>query len=148
MIEKEIYELTREDLEQYPVWYFPMDDTVDDELTIRPFEGDCQTNDYQVIVRTTFISSDGTKYLGYIYWSSPNEVADVKPVLFVNNEDCLTFWNGMIEANWDDYGEEQKELRKLFPISYSSDSVQGLESLSNKLEGLYYLDGENIAFKS
>ena len=54
MIKKEIYELTRDALKQYPIWYFPMDDTVDDELTIRPLEGDCQTNDYQVIARTVF----------------------------------------------------------------------------------------------
>ena len=148
MIEKEIYELTREDLEQYPVWYFPMDDTVDDELTIRPFEGDCLTNDYQVIVSTTFIANDGTKYLGYIYWSRPNNIEDVKPVLFVNDEECLTFWNGMVEVNWEDYGKEQKELRCKFPLSYLSAPVQGLESLSSKLEGLYYLDGENVTFKS
>jgi len=148
MFEKEIYELTRDDLDQYPVWFFPMDDTVDDELTIRPFKGDCQTNDYQVIVRADFVANDGTNYVGYVYWSNPNNIEYVKPVLFVNDEDCVTFWNGMIEANWDDYGEEQKALRSQFPLKYSSEVVQGLESLSSKLEGLYYLDGENIAFKS
>ncbi|CAM2943411.1 hypothetical protein [Vibrio neptunius] len=147
MIEKEIYELTRDDLKQYPIWYFPMDDTVDDELTIRPFDGDCQTNDCQVIARTVFFANDGSEYMGYIYWNNPNNVEDVKPVVFVNNEDCVTFWNGIVEANWSDYGEEQKELRSKLPLKYSSETVQGLESLSGKLEGLYYFEDENIAFK-
>ncbi|MDA0120800.1 hypothetical protein [Vibrio sp. T11.5] len=85
--------------------------------------------------------------MGYIYWNNPNNVEDVKPVVFVNNEDCVTFWNGIVEANWSDYGEEQKELRSKLPLKYSSETVQGLESLSGKLEGLYYFKDENIAFK-
>jgi hypothetical protein len=148
MFEKEIYKLTRDDLEQYPVWYFPMDDTVEDELTVRPFEGNCQINDYQVIVRTVFFASDSSEYMGYVYWNSPNSIEDLKPVVFVNDEDCVTFWNGMIEANWDDYGEEQKKLQSKFPLNYSSYTVQGLDSLSGKLEGLYYLEGENLVFKT
>lgn len=26
------------DINRHPIWYFPMDETVDDELTIRPLE--------------------------------------------------------------------------------------------------------------
>lgn len=138
MIEKQIYELTSYDLKQYPVWYFPMDDTVEDELTIRPFKG--EGIDYQIIIRTYFIASDNKEYVGYIYWNRPSNIADVQPVLYVNDEECITFWSGVVEASWDDYGDELKELRNKFPFNYSSEAFQGLDSLSGKLEGLYYLD--------
>ncbi|MEZ9548041.1 MULTISPECIES: hypothetical protein [Vibrio] len=140
----EIYDLTRSDLEQHPVWYFPMDDTVGDELTIKPLKGDDKKNDYQLIVRTSFTANDGTHFVGYIYWCRPENIESIQPVVFVNDEDCITFWNGVTQTGWDDYGKEQKKMRNKLPLKYSSDAFNGLESLSGVLEGLYYLNDEGL----
>lgn len=60
MFEKQVYDLNEKDLIDHPVWYFPMDDTAQDELSIRPVEEnfDFSTSDYQFIVRTEFSSVD------------------------------------------------------------------------------------------
>ncbi|MFT4924635.1 MAG: hypothetical protein ACI8WB_000718 [Phenylobacterium sp.] len=145
-MDKEIFELTREDIEKYPVWYFPMDDSVEDELTIRPFKGDCGLNEYQVIVKTTFQDVNGKAFVGYIYWSMPNNIEDIKPVVFTSNDECLTFWNGLMPAAWSDYSSEQQKMKQSLPLKYSSNCCQGLSSISGIIEGLYYIDGNNTRF--
>ena len=146
-MDKEVFELTRDDIEEHPVWYFPMDDSVEDELTVRPFKGDCEPNEYQVIVKTTFQGSNGKEFTGYVYWSIPNTIEDIKPVVFTSNDECITFWNGLMEAKWNDYSSEQQTIRLSLPLKYSSSSCQGLSSISGVIEGLYYIDDNNTILR-
>lgn len=96
MADKQVYELTLQDLLEHGVWYFPMDETVEDELTVRPAgPGQGFEQDYQVIVRTTFESREGSRYLGYLYWHASAHVCDSQPVVFVGNSDCIAFWSGI-----------------------------------------------------
>jgi hypothetical protein len=144
MNDKQIYNLTKSDIEQYPIWYFPMDDSVEDELTVRPMLSDCQHNDYQVIVMTNFTGNDGKVHIGYIYWSMPNIVQHIKPVIFTSENSCITFWNGITQPSKSDYDVEQQLLLNSLPLKYSSVECQGLSSLSGILNGLYYIDGNGL----
>lgn len=144
MNDKQIYNLTKSDIEQYPVWYFPMDDSVEDELTVRPMFSNSQHSDYQVIVMTKFTGNDEEEYVGYIYWSMPNVVQHIKPVIFTSEEACITFWNGITLPSWSDYDAEQQLLFNALPLKYSSIECQGLSSISGILNGLYYIDGTTI----
>lgn len=144
MAEKKIYELTQKDLEEYPIWFFPMDDNADDELTIRSYDSSCDENDYQMIIRTFFKGKSGEDYLGYIYWSAPPEIEDLKPVVFVSNEKCVTFWNGIVEASWDEYDAEQKKIRDQLPLNFLSEELKGLKSVSGVIDGLYFIDNQGI----
>lgn len=143
MSDKQVYDLVKEDLERSPVWYFPMDSSVEDELTARPLlSAECGT-DFQVIVRTSFYASNGAVCLGYIYWSEFQGIDTLQPVMFL--DDCaVSFWYGMSMPNWDDYPESARSLKGVMPIRFLSDAVCGLSSIEGVLNGLYYVgpDGE------
>lgn len=140
MNSKQVYDLTLEDLDAYNIWVFPMDETVRNEASVRPLLADEAVGERQAIVKTCFVGSEGSEYVGYIYWANSNEVRYLQPVLFVRNEYYITFWNGMEVPSWDDGPSEVKALKKVLPISYSSETHDDLPSVAGLLEGLYYRD--------
>lgn len=144
MLQKQVYDLTRADLERFPVWYFPMDVTVEDELTVRPLPIDMgfDTN-FQIIVRTRFASKDGGVFLGYIYWGYPHDVSYLKPVMYVS-DCCVTFWNGSIKPSDDYLNGLSKHVPELFPVSFESEETLGLSPISGVLEGIYFKVGGEV----
>ncbi|QXI54284.1 hypothetical protein [Pseudomonas alvandae] len=148
MTDKQIYELTIDDLACSGVWYFPMDESAEDELTVRPLLDKETCSDAQIIVRASFVGLDGSSYLGYLYWDGSGEVEYLKPVILLEDGSFVTFWNGMVEPSWADYSANAQALRSRLPFLYVSDSVLDLPKISGKLEGLYYLDGDCISWIS
>ncbi|MCQ6260214.1 MULTISPECIES: hypothetical protein [unclassified Pseudomonas] len=148
MTDKQIYELTIDDLASFGVWYFPMDESAEDELTVRPLLDKETCTDAQIIVRASFVGKNGSSYLGYLYWDGGGEVEYLKPVILLEDGSFVTFWNGMIEPSWADYSARAQELRSGLPFSYISESLLELPKISGRLEGLYYLDGDHISWVS
>lgn len=144
MTDKQIYELTVDDLAFFGVWYFPMDESVEDELTVRPLLEEETCAGAQIVVRTSFIGVDGSSYLGYLYWDNSGIVEYLKPVILLEDGTYVTFWNGMVKPSWADYSAKAQVLRGAVPFSYISEPLLGLPKISGKLEGLYYLDGDKI----
>ena len=148
MTDKQIYELAIDDLAGFGVWYFPMDESVEDELTVRPLLDKETCTDAQIIVRASFVGWDGSSYLGYLCWDGGGEVECLKPVILLEDGSSVTFWNGMVEPSWADYSAKAQELRARLPFSYVSESIFELPKVSGRLEGLYYLDGDHISWVS
>lgn len=148
MADKQIYELAIGDLTCFGVWYFPMDESVEDELTVRPLLHKEASTDAQIIVRAIFVGREGSSYLGYLYWDSAGEVKYLKPVILLEDGSSITFWNGMVEPSWTDYSAKAQELKSKFPLSYTSDSIFDLPKISGRLEGLYFLDADKISWIS
>lgn len=144
MMDKQIYDLTEDDINQHPVWYFPMDETVEDELTIRPVDDLHGLGDAQIIVKTEYSDSKGAKYVGYIYWNTPDTVEDLKPILFTGNNECISFWNGIVKSPWGDCSPAQQCIRSYLPVQYKSYSFDRLYSLTGVLKGLYYYDDKYV----
>ncbi|UUC49975.1 hypothetical protein NOX82_29605 [Pseudomonas citronellolis] len=145
MFDKQVYELTINDLACYGVWFFPMDDTVEDELTVRPLlDMECCT-DFQLIVRASF-EGDGYRYSGYLYWDGSGKVEYLKPVVLLEDGTAVSFWAGIAKPSWEEYPEKAKELRSALPLSYVSDSLPGLPGISGVLEGLGYIDGDTVCW--
>lgn len=145
MFDKQVYDLTALDIEEYGAWYFPMDETVQNELTVRPVcSKDVIDIGFQVIVRTWFETCGGEKNIGYIYWSSGSAIGHLQPVMFVGVDQCVNFWNGMSEPIWENYSPELQMIRSDFPISFFSDSVFSLPSLTGVLQGLYSLKDDQV----
>lgn len=147
MFDKQVYDLTARDLEEHGVWCFPMDDTVQNELTVRPVcSKDVIDIGFQVIVRAWFETCRGDRYIGYIYWSDSLAFGHLQPVMFVDVDQCINFWNGMSEPIWGNYPPELQAIRSSFPISFSSESVFDLTSVAGVLQGVYSLkDGQVVA---
>lgn len=148
MCDKQVYDLTARDIEEHGVWYFPMDETVENELTVRPvLTREPIDIGFQIIVRTWFETREGARYVGYIYWSSSSAIGHLQPVMFVRIDECISFWSGMIEPIWANYSSELQVIRSALPVSFSSEVVFDLEAISGALEGLYsFKDGRVTAF--
>ncbi|OLU22214.1 hypothetical protein BVH03_25385 [Pseudomonas sp. PA15(2017)] len=148
MADKQVYELAIDDLACFGVWYFPMDESVEDELTVRPLLEKEICADAQLIVRAGFLGADSSRYLGYLYWDGSGKVEYLKPVILLKDGSSVTFWNGMVKPSWGDYSARAQELRMVLPISYISESLLELPQISGGLEGLYYLDEDRISWIS
>jgi hypothetical protein len=58
--------------------------------------------------------------------------------MFVRPDECISFWNGMFEPSWANYSSELQIIRLNLPISFTSEVVFELASISGVLKGLYY----------
>src|SRR5688572_12575758 len=97
MMTKQLHELTAADIEKNPICVFPMDESVEDETSIRPVEpGEIVPDGLQRIVRCVFRDQVGQSLLGYLYADVGNRVEDVRPVAWSGSL-CITFWNGMVD---------------------------------------------------
>jgi len=141
--DKQVYELTIDDLDRYSVWFFPMDDTVEDELTVRPLVEQETCSDFQIVVRADFFGESGAVYRGYLYWDSNAAIEYLKPVVLSDKGDAVSFWSGIVTPVWES-SEFAGSIRSELPISYASEPVFGLPSICGKLEGLYYLSDDQV----
>lgn len=148
MPDKQIYELTTDDLACFGAWFFPMDDSAEDELTVRPLLEKEVCSDAQIIIRTGFLGADGSEYSGYLYWDDSGAVEYLKPVLLFEDGSSVTFWNGLVKPCWGDYSLKVQNLRMVLPISYVSEPLLELSSIPGRLEGLYYLDEDEVSWVS
>lgn len=142
---KQVFELTVADLEKYPVWYFPMDDSVSDELTIRPAKSASDIdNDLQVIVHTRFTTATNREFVGYLYWGEPAIVQYLRPVALAGDA-CISFWNGRIRPSVSEFDGLSKAD---FPIRYTSTECFNLHSINGHLAGIYHFEDDNaVVFK-
>jgi hypothetical protein len=146
MSDKQVYELSIDDLAHSGVWFFPMDDSVEDELTVRPLQEVESCADAQLIVRAHFEGRNGARYLGYLYWDGNGGVEYLKPVVLLDDGSAISFWSGIAKPSWAEYSEKAQALRKALPITYISEPLLGLPELSGVLEGLGYLDGDAVSW--
>src|SRR3954470_20519634 len=69
---KQVYELTLEDLNNFPIWEFRLDgeekEEGRDESTVRPYTptGPLDPTDRMFVVRAVFTLADGSKLQGYL----------------------------------------------------------------------------------
>ncbi len=139
---KQIYELTKRDLQEKPAWYFPMDESVEDEMSVRPAKipGDID-NDLQIIVRTTFTTASDKKFIGYIYWNQTDATEYLQPVILTENGP-VTFWNGMMPPDEEYLERVRSEIGiSAFPIVFESEEFFNLSRICGELRGIEYING-------
>lgn len=143
MSDKQVYDLTEEDILTHQCWYFPMDETVQDELTVRPAPVGLESHsDYQCIVRTSYSDASGGEYVGYVYWGRPELVQHLKPTMFTGKE-CITFWYGSSQPSLCDYRLLREKADGVFPIRFISERFGELGTIVGELLGLYFLNDDN-----
>lgn len=141
-MDKQIYDLTSDDIIRHSCWYFPMDESVEDEATVRPlFEGESVPDGLQMIVRCRFTDALERSFVGYAYSDEGSTVECSRPVAWLDGV-CVTFWNGMLEPS-SEYLQEVRTVLpgRAWPVRYESDPAAGVVVTSNPLVGLYYAEG-------
>lgn len=139
---KQVYELTAADLERHPVWVFPMDDSVEDEASLRPVKrGEIVPDGLQRIGRAVFTDGIGRSWTGYMYLGGGVDVEDARPVAWCNDV-CITFWNGMIAPSRE-YLVRIRDAGIQWPVHFRTDA-DGVEARSGMLAGVYFMDGKAV----
>ena len=130
-IRKQVYELTLEDLETYPVWEFASDEESEegqDEATVRPYSqsGPADPAYGMLVVSTSFTLADGTRLKGYLTPPPPRStgIGDIQPEI-VTAKGNVSFWYGrrkpsaeLISQAYETLG---KESAGVFPVRFTSD---------------------------
>jgi hypothetical protein len=161
-IRKQDFELTPEDLMEFPVWEYTLDEEGiegQDERTVRPYlkSSPIYYGETYFIVRATFLLADGSQEIGYIkpinleatgIFTSVAPV-DMSPIV-VTDEGRVYFWYGKSKPTADvilkSYRLLKREPSQIFPINFSSD-VEILNGITKgTIEGFLYCDDDVDAF--
>jgi hypothetical protein len=143
---KQVHELTPSDLKKHPLWYFPMSGASnEDEATIYPVrDEDSLPVHRQLLVRSTFVTSDGSTFPGYLYWSPSDDLRVLQPTMWVGDL-AITFWNGIRRPKPDSIRATRDHLAKrAWPIAVTSDGIRGLASRHEQLDGIYFMESREI----
>jgi hypothetical protein len=127
-IRKQVYELTRLDLQRHQLWEFCSDEedvSGQDEATVRPSE-DSEVPAYSpgaYIVAADFVLADGSSAEGYIYSGEPHDFACTQPNVILTDGQ-INFWLGTIPATNERLSTLYKRLGKkaesVFPVHYET----------------------------
>jgi hypothetical protein len=126
-VRKQVYELTADDLQKFPVWEFAIDEEGDegqDEATVRPFPLDQidERLDGSIVVAAVFELADGTKLPGYL---TPRDdpqlnLANVQPQI-ITPQGQVMFWHGRCPVQAEQsYKMLDRESRTVFPIRFKT----------------------------
>ena len=129
-IRKQVYELTADDLNKFPVWEFALDEEGEegqDEATVRPYKisGSLDPSDGMFVVRASFTLADGSKMQGYL--TPPVEADDslgtLQPVI-VTAAGHVGFWYGMMSPSSKELAQSYQSLGRdashIFPLRFES----------------------------
>lgn len=144
-MDKQIYDLTPDDLSESPMWYFPMDATVEDEATVRPVQPRQRVpSGLQMIVRCRFEDASGRVYPGYVYVDDTQSVEAARPVLWAGQL-CVTFWNGMVKPKREYLARVARAIPAgAWPIRYRSEANLCVPVMSGFLEGIYFIEDSDV----
>jgi hypothetical protein len=149
-IRRQIYELTADDLDRYPVWEFALDEEGEegqDEATVRPYElhGPLDPSDGMFIVRARLTLADGTGVIGYL---TPPVQGDSSLGTLqhaaVTGAGQVSFWCGILAPEPTYIAESYARLGKsaaaqVFPLRFESDVALIGGSISGELPGFMVL---------
>jgi len=128
-IRKQVYELTKQYLLDYPIWEFCSDEEGDegqDEATVKP-SADPEVPGYSpgaYIVAADCSLSDGTSLPGYIYSGKPGDFGCLQPNVICKGGQ-VNFWLGSsqfarLDRLADCYALLEKPAQKVFPVSVTT----------------------------
>jgi hypothetical protein len=127
-IRRQVYELTRLDLQQHPLWEFCSDEEGmpgQDEATVKPSE-DSEVPAYSpgaYIVAADFVLADGSSAEGYLYSGEPDDFACIQPNIILTDGQ-INFWFGIVPATNERlsalYQRLGKKPESVFPIHFET----------------------------
>jgi hypothetical protein len=147
-IRKQVTDLRPDDLAQFPIWEFALDEEGEegqDEETVRP-RPDLHRADPaegMFVVRAELVAADGTQFDGYV---SPDEDPDIsftQPTI-VTAEGQVRFWFGGVPPTRDELETAYRTLGKtaveLFPLRYHAPAEHGGAALEGEIDGFMHFE--------
>ena len=131
MRKKQVYELTLEDLSEFPVWEFSLDEEGEegrDECTVRPYtaSGPLDPADRMFVVRAVFTLADGSRMQGYLTppVRGDESTGTLQPII-VTDRGQVRFWCGTSAPDSErlarSYELLGKDSRHVFPVQFESE---------------------------
>jgi len=126
---RQVYELTIEDLEQYPIWEHALDEEGEenqDEATVKPRPDlkEADPGEGMFIVRAEMTAKDGTRYCGYCYPDRQDSSLGMIQPQIVTEKGQVLFWFGLIKPEEDKirryYDLLGKTSDQLFPLRFKA----------------------------
>ena len=130
-VSRQVYELTLDDLDHFPIWEFRLDakdEKSQDESTLRPYTalGPLDPVDRMFIVRAAFTLADGSKMKGYLTPPSRGDdgLAILQPII-ITDRGQVRFWCGTgafdskrLARSYEVLG---KDAQRVFPLRFESE---------------------------
>ncbi len=149
-IRKQVYELSAQDLEKYPMWEYALDEEDEpdqDEATVRPVqELPANPEDRsQVVLAMTLTLADGTSSYGVIKCpTTPDwDMSDLLPAMLVN-DGMVSFWQGVRVPSRDTLSNEYRRIGKVaeqvFPAGFRTLVEIDGHIVHGTIDGFYHYD--------
>jgi hypothetical protein len=130
-VRKQVYELTLQDLDAFPVWEFRLDEEGEegrDESTVRPYTapGPLDPADRMFVVRAAFTVADGSKMRGYFTPPGRGDASlgTLQPII-VTDRGQVRLWCGTTAPDSKRLAQSYELLGKpaksLFPVQFESE---------------------------
>lgn len=129
-IRRQVYDLTVEDLERYPLWEFALDEEGEegqDEATVKPSE-ETEVPGYSpgvYILAADATFADGTTAIGYLYSGGPEDGMGCTQPNIVTTSGQVNFWLGWLRFVKDPQARTAeacqilgKDRSSIFPICF------------------------------
>jgi hypothetical protein len=134
LVRRQVYELTLDDLNQFPVWEFRLGEEGTageagrDECTVRPHtaSGALDPVDRMFVVRTVFTLADGSSLKGYCTppLRGDNSIGALQPII-VTDRGQVRLWCGTAAPDSKrlahSYELLGKDAGRVFPVRFESD---------------------------
>jgi hypothetical protein len=142
--------LTADDLRQFPVWEFALDEEGvegQDETTVRPVIDQRDAHEFQ-IVRATFETADATQFVGCVTPNVANDPGFWQPTI-MTSQGQVHLWLGLrregisdeeLDALHDRLGKSGSQL---FPMTYRGAVPWRGVPIAGTVEGFMWMTGAN-----
>jgi hypothetical protein len=140
-MDKDLVDITAEDLRECPEWYFPMDETVEHEGIARPCLPDVDVSPNLLrIFRCLFVDGLGREFEGFVFYYEDERLSARQPTLWAFGN-TFSFWFGIVAPPESDLRRAAEAFPpSAWPIRYRTDPRLGEASMSGEIGGLYYLE--------
>ncbi len=155
-IRAQVYDLTRQDLERFPVWEFALDEEGEpgqDEATVKPrpdLDTGVKPEEGLFVVRAEFKAANGSAFDGFVTPEPDGDLGAVQPSV-VTSEGHVSFWFGMvkpdsatIEKSYATLGAGRDEL---FPMTFRTVIPVNGTSMEGDVPGFMYLDSDGATLE-
>ncbi len=154
-LRKPVNELTPEDLRNYPVWEYALDEEGDegqDETTVRPYQfaAPLDPAESMFVIGASFTLADGTLVSGYLTPPSQGDdsLATLQPAI-TTNAGQVRFWFGRLPFQPEEiakmYSLLGKESSSVFPITFRATVAVVGGDVAGQIPG--FLRWESLATK-